>query len=245
MKNFEQLKNSLKETVKDNAQILIKDLKKSGVDKTDILKEIKSKYSSLSSMEILSMMEGITGIPTTGSLIPVVESKGYDCVDYIFVPDLEEGKKYYIEGTVAFSDISLLEKETDVRLKKDCILCRSKEHAAEDCDNIEEMCKTFGKRIARYCTQIKEVINPSFTNTDTLKFIVAMNESKKLRNEKTFEFDGKKYNIKEQTELLKDYLEDGSDKEVYGYIKGRLYEVKDSKYPKNVQYIKVSNFNKG
>lgn len=245
MKNFEQLKNSLKDSVKTNARNSVLEMKKSGSQKSEILKEIKRKYSSLSDMEILSMMEGVTGIPVTGNIVPVNEQKGFDCEDYIFVPDSEEGKKYYIEGTVSFKELSLLEKEKDIRLKKKCELCLSREHGAEDCTNIQELCKTYGKRVARYCSHIKEVINPEFSNTQVLEFIVSMNEAKEQRNEKSFEFDGKKYSIKEQTDLLKDYLEDGSDKEVYGYIKGRLYQVKNSEYPKNIQYIKVSNFNKG
>ena len=246
MKNFTEMTKGLLESVRTDAKALVNSLKKEGKREEEIIRTIGKKFPSLSSIEILALMESVTKIPVTGNLVLVKESNMVSCEkDIILIPDSSSLSRFYVEGEVEYSFLPILESNVDLRRKTHCEMCNSDEHFVEDCDNLLEVCKTHEKKILRYCFGLKSKINEQFTNVDVLNMMIEMNKAKKIRNQKTFEFKSQIYSIEKINEIVREFNEDLSAKEVYGYCSGKIYEVINGKYPENCEYIRLYNFSRG
>ena len=234
------LTEKLKKEVMDDAEKVVKKAKEKKLTDNQIIKLLKKDYKSLSTIDILTLMEKQTGIPVSGNIIDFHENYSFQSEkNLIFVPH-EEGKNYFIEGLLNYEFLSLMEKKEHMKFAKKCSLCDSEEHDAENCDQLEEMCETHEPRIVKWCIDIKEKINPCFSNIEVYDFLQEMSKQKKKQIEKYFYFKEEKYSISEITNILKEHLENYKPKNVFGEIKGKVYEVIDENYPENCQYINVN-----
>lgn len=246
MKKLSDLMATLTEDNKKKAAALIKKLKGEKKKDTDIVRQVHKKFPRLTSFDILGLMESVTGIPVSETIEP------YECLfegeeitdgSLIFILDETRGKKYYIEGTVDFSNLSIIEdKDSGVNEEYNCEICGSDEHIKEDCDKIEESLEENTRIIAEMCNKIRLGLDNSMNNKEVLGFFIEMNRVKAEREDKSFEYLGKTYDIAEQTEIIKNILVD-EDKvvKVYGECIGKLYKVEND-FETNCNYIKITQY---
>ena len=234
------LTEKLKKEVMNNAGELVKKAKNKNLSDNQIIKLLKKDYKSLTTIDILSLMEKQTGIPVSGNLLDFHEKHNIDNDKNLIIVPHEEGKNYYVEGNLNYDFLSLMEKKEHMKFAKKCSLCDSEEHNDEDCDQLEEMCETHEPRIVKWCMEIKEKINPDFSNKEVYSFLQEMSKQKKKAVEKYFFFKEEQYSISKITNVLKEHLENHKPKNVFGELKGKVYEVIDENYPENCQYIKIN-----
>lgn len=242
MKNFSELVENLKESVEKEAEKYIDSLKKKGKKDREIIKMVHSKFSSLSSVDILSMMES----SIKANLYSEMERSDQESIGegvYAFIPDRESKKKYYFEGSISYIDSFLLNEE-GINEEIKCSICGCSDHFPEDCDNIEKICKTHSKKIEEYCNFLRPVLfeNERATNQDVLDFLSSLQKAKKENKDKTFVYKEETYSISEQSGILKNLFREEKDILVYGECHGKVYKVKGENYPKGVSLVKLNNF---
>ena len=126
MKNFSDITQHLKESVKTNAKKDITALKKKKKSDSEIISTISKKYKGkLSSIDILSLMETYTRIPVTGNIKKVDDLISSDESDKNFILVLDENSKkdFYVEGFLNYEFVNILESNPNLRTEKYCKAC--------------------------------------------------------------------------------------------------------------------------